>query len=486
MPRERASLAPPARWRTVFDSLLGEILLWLVIILMMAWAIGVVMIYNVTGKFANDPYDAMLSNNVHALSKLVGFEAGRITINLPGPAREVLRTDAQDKVYFQITDAQGNLLVGDSEVPWVADVEAVGHGRVMLRDEEIGDEEVRVAYLYKEVAPGRPPLLIQVAETRNKRNGMEARIVSSVIVPQFAIVPLAVLLIYFAVSRGITPLHRLQDDLRKRRPSDLNAISLEKIPAEIRPLIEAFNDTMARLDESLSAQRRFIADAAHQLKTPLAGLRAQAELASGEHNPVALHGCIDQMLHAIERLSGMTQKLLTLARTDALHEQHVPFAEVRLDQLVPQVARDVGMQALGKGVTLSFDTVESVPSVSGNAMLLYELFANLIDNAIRYTPAGGLVSLSVKPFGKRVLVEVDDTGCGIPPEAREQVFERFYRVLGTGVDGSGLGLSIVREICDLHGAVIVVDQGLTGVGTCMRVIFPSVAEDGHSSLSDAQ
>lgn len=457
------------RWRTIFDTLLAEILVWLLIILLMGWSIGVVMIYNVTGKFANEPYDVVLSNNVQALANLVGFSAGRITINLPRAARDILVTDPQDKVYFQIVDLKGTLLVGDAEVPWVPSTENIEFERVFLRDDEIGEDEVRVAWLFKRMAPDGEPLLIQVAETRNKRSGMAARIVSSVIVPQFAIVPIAVLLIYFAVSRGITPLHRLQDELRERRPSDLSPISLKNIPAEIRPLIEALNDTMARLDASMVEQRRFVADAAHQLKTPLTGLRTQAELALRETAPERLQACVRQMLHAVERLADMTQKLLMLARAEAMSTQAALLETVDLASLVPEVAREWGPQAMQKGIDMSFANFTHTSEVRGNARLLHELFANLIDNAIRYTPKDGSVAILLH-HDDGLCVDIDDSGIGIAMEERDKVFDRFYRVLGTHTDGSGLGLSIVREIAALHHVDISLGESALG-GTRVRVRF---------------
>ncbi|HWU85607.1 MAG TPA: sensor histidine kinase N-terminal domain-containing protein [Rhodocyclaceae bacterium] len=458
------------RWRTVFDTLLSEILLWLLIILMMVWAIGVVMIYNVTGKFANEPYDVVLANNVGALANQVDFSAGRITINLPRAARDMLVTDPQDKVFFQIMDMKGALLVGDAQIPWVPTTQNVVLGKVFLRDDTIHDEEVRVAWQFKQVSPSMDPVLIQVAETRNKRNGMAARIVSSVIVPQFAIVPIAVLLIYFAVSRGITPLHRLQDELRARRPSDLSAISLHNIPAEIRPLIEALNDTMARLDESLSEQRRFIADAAHQLKTPLTGLRTQAELALREGSPERLQARVRQMLNAIERLADMTQKLLMLARTESMSAQSALVETIDLAVAVPEVAREWGVHALAKRIELSFENYATgACRVQGNARLLYELFANLIDNAIRYTPEGGHVAISLRDAAG-ICVEIEDSGIGIPAEERDKVFDRFYRVLGTHTDGSGLGLSIVKEIAALHNILISLHDSNLG-GTRVVVAY---------------
>lgn len=457
------------RWRTSFDSLLAEILLWLLIILLMGWSIGVVMIYNVTGKFANEPYDVVLANNAQALAKLVEYRSGRVTINLPRAARDILVTDPQDKVYFQIADLNDVLMVGDAEVPWVAITEHQELDRVFLRDDEINDEEVRVAWLFKKVAPDVDPILIQVAETRHKRSGMAARIVSSVIVPQFAIVPIAVLLIYFAVSRGVTPLHRLQDELRERRPSDLTPISLKRLPAEIRPLIEALNGTMARLDESLSEQRRFIADAAHQLKTPLTGLRTQAELALRETSPERLQACVRQMLHAVERLADMTQKLLVLARAEAMSAHHALQEQVNLVELVPEVAREWASHAISKGVELSFESFSELSQVQGNERLLHELFANLIDNAIRYTPSGGSVAIMLHQ-DDGLCVDIEDSGIGIAPEEREKVFDRFYRVLGTHTDGSGLGLSIVREIAALHHVHISLHDSVLG-GTRVRVKF---------------
>lgn len=457
------------RWRLSFDTLLAEILLWLLIILLMVWSIGVVMIYNVTGKFANEPYDVVLSNNAQALANLVGFSAGRITINLPRAAREILVTDPQDKVYIQIVDAQGVLLVGDTDVPWVASAEHPVLDKVFLRDDEIHDEEVRIAWVFKRVAPNVEPLLIQVAETRNKRNGMAARIVSSVIVPQFAIVPIGVLLIYFAVSRGITPLHRLQDELRERRPSDLAPISLKSIPAEIRPLIEALNDTMARLDESMSEQRRFVADAAHQLKTPLTGLRTQAELALREASPERMQVYVRQMLNAVERLADMTQKLLMLARAEAMSAHSAFMEDVDLAALVPEVAREWAIHAMDKRIELSFEDLSHDSRVHGNARLLHELFANLIDNAIRYTPQGGSVAILVY-HDDALYVDVEDSGIGIAHAERDKVFDRFYRVLGTHTDGSGLGLSIVKEIAALHRVEISLHDSALG-GIRVRVTF---------------
>ncbi len=462
------------RWRAVFDTLLGEILLWLLIILLMVWSVGVVMIYNVTGKFANEPYDVMLVNNTQALANLVNFETGRITVNLPRAARDMLRTDRQDKVFYQVSDAAGVLLIGDDELPWIAADENQVFDTVLLRDEDIGDDEVRVAYMFKRLGPQALPVLVQVAETRNKRNGMAARIVSSVIVPQFAIVPLAVLLIYFAVSRGITPLHRLQDELRRRRPADLTAISLENIPAEIRPLIEALNDTMARLDDSLGGQRRFIADAAHQLKTPLTGLRMQAELALSESSPERLQSCLTQMIQAAERLSDLTQKLLVLARAESSSEQSAMFTRVDLQTLVPEVARACAPLAMARGIDLAFDAEDTSFPVQGNAVLLHELFSNVIDNAIRYTPSGGSVTIHLRNAAQPC-VEIEDTGIGIAETERDKVFDRFYRVLGTQVDGTGLGLSIVREIALLHHANVSLHASPKGQGALVRVTFPNQA-----------
>lgn len=460
-----------------FDSLLGEILLWIFSLLLFLWAISVVMTYQVANSIANQPYDEQLAKDVRAVSKLLNVNKGKVVFTYQGVARDLLRADARDRVFYQVIGFEGQLVAGDAEIPWVDVPEGGDPELVRYRDEEIGGEEVRVAFGNFPVADSGRLVLVQVAETRKKRQGLAASMVSGVIVPQFVIVPLAVLLVYLGLARGITPLHRLQQDLRRRRASDLSPVSTLGIPEEIRPLIESMNGVMKRLDDNLYAQRRFIADAAHQLKTPLTGLRTQTEIALRETDPLALHSILSNVAVGAERLSHLTQQLLSLARAEATTEQTSQFERMDLRDVARAVAEEWADRALAKGIDLGYEEEEAPLPIAGSKFLLRELLVNLLDNALKYTPSGGQVTLRVLRQAEEVVLEIEDSGPGIPPEERVQVFDRFYRGLSTTEEGSGLGLAIVREIVDLHGGQVVMDAPPGHGGTLARVTIPLDLED---------
>ena len=459
-----------------FDSLLGEVLLWILILLLFLWALSVVMTYYVATVVARQPYDEVMAENVRVLAHYVRFEGDRATAEFPLPAKELLRVDPSDQVYFQVLGPSGRLIAGDREIPWIEPPGQPQPGVVYFRDDEIDNEEVRVAYLYIPHPAAAEPALVQVAQTGKQPQLLSAHIVSGVIVPQFVIVPLAVIFVYLALSRGITPLHRLQQELRERRPTDLSPISVSGIPAEIRPMIAALNDIMVRLEEHLLGQRRFIADAAHQLKTPLTGLRMQTELALHEHEVEPMRDRLRQIAFSAERLSHLTRQLLALARAEATTESSEAFEPLDLDQLAHAQTVEWADRAIAKGIELSYEGAGWPLRLIGSPFLLGELISNLLDNAIKYTPAGGHVTVRVLA-GPRVELQVEDSGIGVPIEERQRVFERFYRLLGTGTDGSGLGLPIVKEIADLHQAVVHLAGRPGGApGTLVTVSFPRLQE----------
>ena len=463
---------PESRFRCLhyaFNSLLGEVLLWIFSLLLFLWALSVVMTYQVAGSIANKPYDETLTNEVAALAKLLSWDGQRVRLDFPGPARELLHTDAKDKVYFQVIGVAGDRVAGDAELPWIDPPEMLDGG-VSFRDDEVAGEDVRIAYQFVPIAGTGRAALIQVAETRRKRQGLAASIVSGVIVPQFVIVPLAVLLVYLGLTHGITPLQRLQRELSKRRPADLSPISISGLPEEIRPMIESMNAVMKRLDDNLLAQRRFIADAAHQLKTPLTGLRTQTELALRETDSEALRRGLRQVALGSERMSHLTQQLLSLARAEATSEQPGQFTEIDLADLARHVTVDAADRALAKSINLGFEDGGAAMPVVGSEFLLREMIANLIDNAIKYTPSLGEVSVRVVGHNP-IRLELDDSGCGIPPVERDRVFERFYRVIGSEAEGSGLGLAIVREVVELHGGRVEIGDSPLG-GARFRVSLP--------------
>ena len=333
-------------------------------------------------------------------------------------------------------------------------------------------------------------MLVQVAETLEKRSRLAHEIIKGVILPQFVILPLAVVLVWFALSRGIKPLSRLQRRIRRRESSDLSAIDERDVPDEVVPLVRSINDLLTRLDQSMRTQKQFLADAAHQLKTPLAGLRMQAELAgreidAGASDAGSLKNSLQQIARSSQRAAHMVNQLLAMARAEdreqALRKQPLNLAEIVMDTV-----RDFVPKAMEKRIDLGYEGPESKDGgvqLHGQPVLVREMVRNLVDNALQYTPGGGTVTARVvaDPFGQVVVLQVEDNGPGIAEAEREQVFQPFYRPADTVIEGSGLGLAIVREVAEQHGAEITVADAMpraaaaaagNGPGTLITVRFP--------------
>ncbi len=452
-------------------SLFGEILDWMLAPLLFLWPISIVATNHVANQIADLPYDLQLSEQVMAIAKQVKIQGAETSVNLPPPARDLLRSDEEDTIYFQVVTPHGALLAGDADMPRIEPTKIDAEKDVRFRDESIHGEETRVAYLFVPTENPRTPIIVQVAETRRKREHLASKIISGVLLPQFAIIPLAVILVWLGLTRGLAPLKRLQSRIRRRRPDDLSPIHLRTVPDELRPVIAAFNDMMARLEDNLDAQHRFIAAAAHQLKTPLTGLKTQTELALRETDDSQLRDYLQRIAAGVDRASHLTYQLLQLARAEASHEKPLEMAPVDLEALTREVTALCVPRALARSIDLGFEESGTPMKIIGQVLLLREMIDNLVDNAIKYTPPGGSVTVRMLNSTDWTL-EVEDTGIGIDKEDRHQVFERFFRVLGTGAEGSGLGLAIVREIAELHQARIVVRDNPLGKGTLIRVAFP--------------
>jgi len=460
-------------------SLFGEILDWMLAPLLLLWPMSVVLTWLVAQSIANRPFDRELGEMVRVLSKEVAVRntpdgRAQAVFKLPAAASEILRTDEADDVYYQVLGVRGEFLSGDSALPVPADEDRAPPGEVRFRDETLNNDAVRVAYMWVNVqervqdngsarAVAEAPL-VQVAETLGKRSRLATEIIKGVILPQFVILPLAVLLVWLALARGIAPLNQLQQRIRNRDSGDLSPIDAAQAPEEVSPLVRAINDLLARLDQSMSAQKHFLADAAHQLKTPLAGLRTQAELAqrqidAGQHDPQALKKTLQQIARSSQSAAHMVNQLLAMARAE--NQEHAAHQQpVNLARLATETVRDFVPRAIEKHIDLGYEGPSEAaaarhsqgPIVLGHALLLRELIRNLVDNALQYTPAGGTVTVRVidDPFGQVVVLQVEDSGPGIAAAERDKVFQPFYRSLGTNVDGSGLGLAIVREIAHQH------------------------------------
>ena len=500
--------ADPAQRPTEQRSLFGEILDWMLAPLLVLWPMSVALTWLVAQNIASRPFDRDLAEMARTVARQVVIEPGSlekpssVRLRLPEVAAEVLRADDAEKVFFQLLGARGELVAGERDLP-VPDETAAAGQALRYRDDEVNADSVRVAYLWLPPTgvPGEVAPLVQVAETLDKRSRLATEIIKGVIVPQFVVLPLAVLLVWFALARGIKPLNELQQRIRRREANDLSPLAERDVPEEVAPLVSAINDLLGRLDQSMTGQKHFLADAAHQLKTPLAGLRMQAELAqreidAGEHDPKALKRSLQYIAHSSERAAHMVDQLLAMARAEATTLAR-PDEAVDLAALAREAVRDFVPKAMDKHIDLGYEgpgqlgkdldeawlahsqpgeldgllsgapaataapaTAPAQTPMMGQPTLVRELVRNLVDNALQYTPAGGTVTARVvdDPFGQVVVLQVEDTGPGIAEAERALVLKPFYRSLGTNVDGSGLGLAIVSEIVAQHGATMTIED----------------------------
>ncbi|HYD76138.1 sensor histidine kinase [Ramlibacter sp.] len=455
-------------------SLFGEILDWMLTPLLLLWPVSLALTWLVAQEIAGRPFDRALEYNVQALAQLVAVQNQRTVLYLPQPARELLRADDSDLVYYQVLGPRGELLGGERDFPPPPD-DATLSGEVRLRDAEIHGQDVRVAWTWVPVdLPGTPPALVQVAETREKRSVLATEIIKGVMLPQFIILPLAVLLVWLALVRGIKPLSQLEERIRARKPDDLSPLDERAVPLEVAPLVSSVNDLLTRLKDSIATQKRFLADAAHQLKTPLAGLRMQADLAQREGaNADELKQSLKQIGRSSVRATHTVNQLLALARAESSGKT-LPRHPCDLAQITQEAVQDLVPRALDKRIDLGYDgALPGTPGamVTGNPTLLKELIRNLLDNAISYTPSSAAQPAVVTarvladPIGGVVLLQVEDSGPGIPPAERELVFQPFYRSLETNVDGSGLGLPIVLEIARQHDAQVHLEDAHPGAAS---------------------
>jgi two-component system, OmpR family, sensor histidine kinase TctE len=474
-------------------SLFGEILDWMLTPLLLLWPVTLALTWLVAQGIADKPFDRTLEYNARVISQLVTVNNQQVLFDLPQPAKEILRADDTELAYYQVLGARGEYLAGERDFPLPPDEEKPEVGVVKLRDDVLRDTEIRVAYTWvANGLAGFKPSLVQVAETREKRSTLATEIIKGVMLPQFVTLPLAVLLVWMALVRGIRPLSRLEERIRKRRPDDLSPLDASMVPLEVAPLVTSINDLLTRLKDTIATQKRFLADAAHQLKTPLAGLRMQADLAQRRDTSAEdLRASLQNIEKSTVRATHTVNQLLALARAESggatLTRQACNLAHITTDVVLDSLPR-----AMDKHIDLGYDgPADNDPAlaIEGNPTLLKELVRNLVDNAINYTPsteaAQGVITarVLVDPYGKTVVLQVEDTGPGIPDAEKELVFQPFYRALGNGAEGSGLGLAIVREIAAQHGATLTIEDarpGVTPPGTRFTLRFQPTRGDARA------
>lgn len=317
-----------------------------------------------------------------------------------------------------------------------------------------------------------PDKTIQVAAPITVRSGRATAMALRILVPVLATIPLYGVLIWLIVGEGMRPLVQIAGAIRRRAPASLEPLPSRGLPEEVAPMVSELNALLGRLREAIEKQKRFTADAAHELRSPLTALQVQLDMLARARSPQESREALESLRAGMRRAARLIDQMLTMARLEP-EAAGEAFAEVDLASLAAAAAAELEPLAEAKKIELRLERMDAA-GLRGQPQALYTLVRNLMDNAIRYTPPGGKVLVSVQSQGREVLVQVDDTGPGIPAEERARVFDRFYRLPGSDAEGSGLGLAIVRQIAQVHGAEVTLSDSYGGRGLRAKVLFPRV------------
>ena len=411
---------------------------------------GAVIAYALAFHFASVVYDRWLLDSAMTLATQLRTDTGRLSLDLPRSAVEMFEWDSVDRIYWDVVSPQGRTLFGNSNFP--PPPESLAPSEPTYYDAVVEGNAVRiVAISVRNPADPSRTATIQVGETKRKRQALAREIILVLVPLQTAMLLVAGAFIWFAVTSSLRSLDEITTRLRGYEPQRLAPLrNVERAPSEIRPLIAAVNGLIGKVSESQAAQQRFVANAAHQLRTPLAALQVQTERALREKNPERHWEALIKMRDAVARMRHLTQQLLTLMRSDASSAGTLALSDVELPELVQHELERWADAAVERNIDLGYEGPERGVTVRGEPQLLRELIGNLVDNAIRYGKAGGEVTLGVREAPLQIYVE--DDGPGIPPAERERVIDAFYRQPGTTGEGCGLGLAIASEIAARHGA----------------------------------
>lgn len=408
--------------------------------------------------YANSVYDSWLYDSVSSLALVVDFRNQRAVLDLAPSTVRLFEWDVADTTYYAVYGSRSGLIGGRGDLPMPSG-SASRYKEAQLYNGRIDGNPVRIAVLKLPPSAGNEAVTVQVAETRTKRSALARQMLAGVLIPQLLLIFVAGATVRSGVRWGLAPLSMLAGRLEKQDPLRLRPIPDDDVPAEVRPLVDSLNTLLTRLDQAATAQRRFVADAAHQLRTPITSLKLNVEQALREETSEDLLPLLQECARAANRVAHLSQQLLMLARTEPEAGATIPFESLNLAELAADVGAEWVAAADRKRIDLSLTAPDAPVLVRGNRVLLREAVANLIDNAIRYHPGDGQIAIRVEAEPQPSVAVIDD-GPGIPIAQRREALKRFSRLNPNHPDGSGLGLSIVQEIVRLHGGDIHFGEGL--------------------------
>lgn len=447
----------------MIPSVRRRLLLTLLSAAVVVWTVTTVVIYRDVRREVNELFDVNLANSAQLLLSLVHHEIEEELKNYAGPdAQRHLITKLGEsfpanpygkKVVFQVWVGSEGPVFRSARAP-EAPLSSVANG---FSDEKIDGHSWRVVT----VSDKNGPVRVNVAERLEIRRELIEDIAQPLLMPLILGLPLLALLIWLSVGRSLRPFRRLAREIASREPSNLQPLIQHPVPIEAKPLVDALNALFERLQQAIDREKRLTADAAHELRTPLAGLRTQAEVAQRAVDQREKNNALQQLISGVDRTTRLVEQLLAMARLDPEIRLH-DLVSVDMHDIAGEVLAELAADASAKNIDLGLDDEKERATIRGDPASLHVLLGNLINNAIRYTPAGGRVTVSVTPSHDQVVVSVSDSGPGIAHDERERVFERFYRGQDSSGTGSGLGLSIAQGIAALHHARITLATSVYG------------------------
>ncbi|MGE0800457.1 MAG: sensor histidine kinase [Lautropia sp.] len=429
--------------------------------------------------YADQVLDRWLADTAEALAQRITLIRGRVTLDLPEAARQIVQWDAADTTWFEVRGDRSGHIAGHPAIPPPPPGELGRLRGTKLYSGSMLGAPVRIASYAVTPPEGAEEVIeVRVAETVRKRQALAAELLLSVLLPQLLLVVVAGVVVWFTLRKLLAPIGSVAEALEAQTHHSLEPVDDRALPSEVVPLTHAVNALLLRLKDALAAQRHFIADAAHQLRTPLTALKLHADEAARETDPVRLAPVIREVQQAADRAVRLSNQLLTLARAEPsarIAEPH-PFA---LREVVFEAAGRWVPAALRAGIDLGFDAAPAAAAlvVAGDPALFAEAIHNVIDNALKYCPRGTRITVAVEPAGPgQARIDIDDDGPGIPAADRAHVLQRFHRAGAVAADrsaGLGLGLAIVAEIVRGHGGEVRIEDGAGGRGTRVAIVLPT-------------
>ena len=463
------------------NSLRRQLLVWVLLPLMSAVAVDTWLTYQSAVTTASVVQDRLLLGSARMIAQQISFEDGTFQHQIPPAALELFQSGEIDRIFYRVTTGPGQLLSGYTDLP-LPQRDLVADSSHFF-DATMRGEAVRVAAYFQPVigSPSALPVVVEVAQTMHAHAQLTQKLWLQAVGQQLLILALATIFILFGLRRGLQPLLRLRNEVRSRKEGSLQLLQTQGIPSELKPLVDSFNDYIQRLENYTQLRANFNQNAAHQLRTPLTVLNTQLSDALRADKRESLEDALLAARKTLQQTTRLVNQFLTLSSAEAYASNRERVSTQACCDIVQKVLEDLAAQAHAKEIDLGFERAGGDSVVVADPAALREIAVNLVDNAIRYTPAHGVVTVRVHTSENQLALVVEDNGPGVPIESREAIFQRFHRLGGSDSTGSGLGLAIVKELASQCAATVRVDSPVHGgSGLVVAINFPSESSPAAS------